>query len=348
MNPNPDNLDNDYYKELYDDSNYYPFFENSLKFSFSDLAFLNSSQNISSPSKTNNENEMQPFTPINNIDKNINKTTSEQYKIEKQISEVIYRQEKSKGNKDDEIDMKIDKRVLFTINDSFSTNQQTKKNANNITEKKNDNKENNKKKEKNHIGTHNKYSIDNIIRKCKVLVLNYLMDFINQKLMTLYNSKIGYGEREKQLKKINKEQTDNTKSDFNKTFLNKTIGEIFSAPISTRCSSLPRNKNEILIKELMNEEDEEKRIYFTKLFNLSFIECLEHFSNVKPVDILKGLKLFDEMKNDPVELNKKKIVVGDNDYLIHLDQYIKRYANIINARRSSKRKKIRKTKSLDM
>ena len=127
MNPNPDNLDNDYYKELYDDSNYYPFFENSLKFSFSDLAFLNSSQNISSPSKTNNENEMQPFTPINNIDKNINKTTSEQYKIEKQISEVIYRQEKSKGNKDDEIDMKIDKRVLFTINDSFSTNQQTKK-----------------------------------------------------------------------------------------------------------------------------------------------------------------------------------------------------------------------------
>ena len=87
---------------------------------------------------------MQPFTPINNNDKNINKTTSEQYKIDKQISEVIYRQEKSKGNKDDEIDMKIDKRVLFTINDSFSTNQQTKKNDNNITEKKNDNKKENK------------------------------------------------------------------------------------------------------------------------------------------------------------------------------------------------------------
>lgn len=48
--------------------------------------------------------------------------------------------------------------------------------------------------------THNKYADDNILRKCKFIILNQVMDFINAKIKEKYKH-IGYGTKIKQLKK---------------------------------------------------------------------------------------------------------------------------------------------------
>lgn len=94
-------------------------------------------------------------------------------------------------------------------------------------------------------------------RKCKFIVLSHVMNFINKKLVEMYKY-IGNGIREKQLKQINKAQIANANIEYNKSFLTKTLKQIFSDNISTRYTSLPPTKNKILIDELMNETDDIK------------------------------------------------------------------------------------------
>ena len=145
---------------------------------------------------------------------------------------------------------------------------------------------------------------------------------------------------------LNKKQVSNAKITDNKVFMKKTLAEIFSDSISTRYTNLPKNKNEILIQELINEKDEAKRKYFQKLFNLNFLECVDHFSNKWPVDILKGLITFEQMKNNPVEIKKKHITIANDNYLENLDYYFMNYENILSGKFSRNRgKKNNKEKS---
>ena len=186
---------------------------------------------------------------------------------------------------------------------------------------------------------HNKFSDDYLRIKCKFIVLSYVKDFINEKLASIYKSDSFQGIKAKKLMSLNKKQVSNTKISDNKIFLEKTLAEIFSEPISSRYSNFPKNKNEILIKELINEKDEEKRIYFNKLFNLSFKECIEHFANKKSIEILKGLITFEQMKNNPIEKRKKHINITDDSYLEHLEYYFKNYEIILSWKYPRKREK---------
>jgi len=103
--------------------------------------------------------------------------------------------------------------------------------------------------------------------KCKYIVLSYIKDFINKKLASIYKHNLGEGIKEKKLMCLNKKQVSNRKIDYNKIFTKKTLVEIFSDSINSKYTNLPKNKNEMLIKELINEKEEAKRIYFQKLFN---------------------------------------------------------------------------------
>ena len=129
----------------------------------------------------------------------------------------------------------------------------------------------------NNESTHNKYADDNIMRKCKFIILSQIMNFINVKIKEKYNH-IGYGTKIKQLKKINKSQVTNIKVDYNIKFMNKQLKDIFSENISKRYTRFPLNKNEKLINELINEKDNEKKEYFNNLFSLTFSDCLNHFN----------------------------------------------------------------------
>jgi hypothetical protein len=99
------------------------------------------------------------------------------------------------------------------------------------------------------------------------------------------------------------------------------LGEIFSDPISGRFTNFPPNHNKNLIGKLMNEEDENKRIYFINLFNLTFIQCLKHFRGELYINELDGLKCFNQVKNDILN----KYVEDGEEYIDSLCYYLNNF-----------------------
>ena len=108
------------------------------------------------------------------------------------------------------------------------------------------------------VGEHNKYSEDNIIRKIKSQILNYLRVFINSFIKENYNGNIGHGKFKKEILKINQEQVINDK--FNKNLINKTLKDIFSHNLSKKYSTFDSDHNKKLIELLLSETDEEKKM----------------------------------------------------------------------------------------
>ena len=176
-------------------------------------------------------------------------------------------------------------------------------------------------------GAHNKFSDDNIRKKCKHIVLNILFNFINEKINKKYNNQQGKGIFAKKLLAINQKQKSDASILFNKDFLNKSIGDIFSEKISGKYTNFPPYHNKFLINFLKKDEEKDDNKYFQILFNLSFLDCLKHFRKsiyIKELDGMKNIELLKEQFND------------NEEYLKLLNYYFMNYENIIN------RKKIRK------
>ena len=184
---------------------------------------------------------------------------------------------------------------------------------------------------------HTKFSQDLLISKCKFILINKLLLFINKKLIEIYNNEICSRICFKQLKKINRNIIINSNVDFNKNLLTKTLLEIFSEPICPRITNALPDHNKNLIKSLLNEKDDDKRYYFENLFNLYFLECIEHFTNKRTIDELQGLKTFNEIKNDKDELKEIHIDLEDKDYLDKIEYYFNHFEEIIDIK--SQRKK---------
>lgn len=172
---------------------------------------------------------------------------------------------------------------------------------------------------------HNKYSDDNLRRKIKYLVLKYVMKFLNERIKIIYDGNIRKGIYEKQLKIINQKQIREDTVNFNKQFLKSKIKDIFSTNITKKYTYFPVSHNKELINELLNERDENKREYFNKLFNLEFIECLKNFRGEQYIDILKGLKSFNDIKDEIIE----KYEEDGNEYYKTIEYYINNYEKII-------------------
>ena len=168
-------------------------------------------------------------------------------------------------------------------------------------------------------GEHNKYSDDNLRRKCKHLVLKNISDFINNKIFEIYK-KVDKGIISKKLLTIKQDQISNATISFNQKFLNKKIGDIFSEEISSRYTNYLPEHNKNLIRELINENDEDKREYFTGLFDLTFFDCLKQFRGTENYYYLNGLPTFDEIKYE---------FENDSEYLEVLTKYIFNYEKII-------------------
>ena len=184
---------------------------------------------------------------------------------------------------------------------------------------------------------HNKYSDDNIRRKCKHLVLKSLLEFINNKINKIYNGNIGNGIFKKELQTINQSQKFDATINFNILFLEKKLGDIFSENISGKYTNFPPNYNKIVIENLRNEKDDNKRIYFNKLFDLNFLKCLKHFRGENYIHELEGLKCFNDIKSEIIE----KYPEDGEEYIENLDYYINNFETIIHNKRKRKpRKKI--------
>ena len=70
----------------------------------------------------------------------------------------------------------------------------------------------------------------------------------------------------------------------------------------------------------MNEKDEDKRIYFMKLFNINFIQCLNHFIGKEKICELEGLKTLQDIKNEEILV---KYPLDGEDYYNTLYFYLK-------------------------
>ena len=114
----------------------------------------------------------------------------------------------------------------------------------------------------------------------------------------------------------------NSSVEFNKEFLNKTLKEILSQNITKRIKKYEQEHNKKLINNLLEEKKEE----FEKLFNLTFIECLNHFSGNKLIDELNGLTLFSELKDQILTKYEK----DGESYFKNLEKFFKEFEQRIN------------------
>ena len=172
-----------------------------------------------------------------------------------------------------------------------------------------------KKSNLNNNNEHNKFSQDNLFRKLKCLIFNSLRKYDNDVICKVYDNNIGKGIFTKQIFKINHQQIFCSDTDFNRNLLDKTQGEILSENITTKFSNYPLSHNKDVIEELLNESDEEKRKIFIKLFNKTFLECIQHIRGTKKITGLEGLeKVFKKEMN---ELHEETDYINELKYLIN-------------------------------
>lgn len=209
-----------------------------------------------------------------------------------------------------------------TINAYRTNEKKIKKKCGRIRKRKNDDKE------------HNKYSDDNLRRRIKHLVIKALQNFLNNLIKTLYHDNIGKGLLKKKFQTLNQSQIFNSKIDFNKQFLSKNIKEIFSEDVSSRITNYSIDYNRKLINYLLNEKDEYIKNYLDKIFSLKFIDCLNHFYGKKQIELLNGLKCYEDIKMEFLE----KYEDGE-DYCKSLEYYMDNFETIINNKRGRKSRK---------
>ena len=181
---------------------------------------------------------------------------------------------------------------------------------------------------------HDKFSDDNLRKKCKNLVLKYVMEFINEKIKEKYKNNIGHGKFKKELKILDQKFKVNTKISVEKSFLTKTLREIFSGDISSKNNNLPKEFNKVLIETLLEDNNEERKLYFIKLFNIiTFLDCLKYFREDKKVYIekLKGFKTVSDIKDILINENRQ-------EYVVMLFAYLKVFETEINNKKERKRK----------
>ena len=182
---------------------------------------------------------------------------------------------------------------------------------------------------------HNKFSDDNLRKKCKNIVLKNTLEFINEKIKELFKDKVGHGKFKKELKILDQEKKVKSTVTFDKSFIKKTLKEIFSGDISVRFFNYPRNYNKILIESLLEDKDEERRKYFIKLFDITFIDCLKYFREDKEallIGELHGLKKISSIKEE-------LITEHGNEYFETFVNYLHNFEEIINNKRGRKRSK---------
>lgn len=270
------------------------------------IDLFNNYKKLPNPSLT-----IKPIEPLQELEK-LHKTKNDSPKNKRKIMEKeILPQENNKKKfvvKKNDIDN--------STKEEFQNNQEEI----NLTQRKKHRGRKKKGEDKN--GKHNKYCDDNIRRKCKHIVLNYLMEFINKKIRFYSN---GNFNNQKEIKIFNHTQKSNAKADYNRMFLNKTLGQIFSENISTRYTQFPQNHNKDIIKKL--ESEGENKRYFQKLFSLTFLQSINHFIGIQPIKELNGMKCFNEIKEQ---------FKDEENYDEILYYYLRNFEAITNNKKSRK------------
>ena len=158
--------------------------------------------------------------------------------------------------------------------------------------------------------------------------LRTVIIYINEMIKIIYNNDIRKSILIRQFLEISKKKLSHSSVDFDKKFLYKELKEILSENISEKYSNFPPDKNKRLIEELITSENGGP--YFQKLFELTFLDCLEHIRGTKKFSELMGLMDKDAM------LNYEEFKI-DKDQSQTYEDYIYEYENIIKRKKSRNR-----------
>lgn len=175
---------------------------------------------------------------------------------------------------------------------------------------------------------HKKLDDQSMRKECKCILLDCILDFINRKIGELYSFKIENIKNTKLFQSLNQKPISENKIKFNKDFINWTLKDIFSEKIKSRITSFIPFHNLQLVNQLTNETDIDKRNYFNKLFNLTFLQCLKHFRETEYHEELNGMKLLKDVIAEHLD---------DKNYIEVLEYYISDYENILSQKKSRNR-----------
>ena len=92
-----------------------------------------------------------------------------------------------------------------------------------------------------------------IMKRIRNIILNSIIIFINKMIKIIYNNDIMKGIRIKQFLPIDKFILSHSTVEFDKTFLHKKIKDILSGKISNKITNYPRDKNQLLVENLITQ-----------------------------------------------------------------------------------------------
>ena len=216
-----------------------------------------------------------------NINDNIEKKNF--LKIDKGIQTINYYEEESDNNF---ININYNKNNKININKDNKINIDNKKIIKRLLGRKT--------KKSGLIGKHNKYSLDNIIRKVKTRFIDSAFNYINSKFK---NKKLI-------LLKIIGRQSKEINRNKNILWLKKKMKDIFYEDISKKTFNSNKDYNRQLIDKIYLENTEKEVI---ELLNMNIIEFMKLYCSKEKIE---GMKQLDEIINE-LEMN------GENEEYIN-------------------------------
>ena len=163
----------------------------------------------------------------------------------------------------------------------------------------------NKKRLNNYKFDNNIYIPDNYLKTIRVMILDCLIKFINNKIKIFKNNKINFSLCRLQFCPINKERIYHSNVEFDKKFLNLQLKVILSGDISNKYTNFLRDTNSQLVQTLISSENGD---YFRELFDLTFLDCLEYIRGTKNSILFDGFPKIEEIiQSKKKNMNKKEI-----------------------------------------
>ena len=253
--------------------------------------------------------------------------------------EEIENKKDSNENNKENTDLIILDKQIENINIEESEEIESKINNNNdiinintpnIPEEKSEDTNLNKKRNRDKNINNKKINFDKILRRIKMSILDAVIRFINHKIEIDYNYDIGKGICEKKILLIDKKELTHSKVEENKEFLLKNLKDILATNISKKYTNYKKTHNIELIQKLINKGEDYK-----KIFELTFLDCVEYIRGTKNISILDGLDKIDYIiKNEEQKMDK--------DEIENFVDFIMDYENILDRKegRNSKKQKM--------
>jgi len=270
---------------------------------------------------------------LNKINIKINKEEYEKLKNlhEQKMKEISLLFEKTESssllNKDNNIfgikkDSKENNKEIINIKDDLGNI--------NIYNEKNEDKNINKKRKRKNNEDKIYINSNKITKKIRISVLNAIIRFINKKLKIDFNNNLGIGINLKHFLQISKRELSHSKINFDKEFLRKTLKEILSFNISEKYSNYIPTHNKNLVNYLLNLDNKGEN--YKKLFELTFLDCIEYIRGTKYINILNGLDKIDDI------IKYEKYI--DEDEMENFKHYLLNYESILYGKKTRNSKKI--------